>query len=512
LKLFETLSVDWKEAADSLETSCNNLNKSSFARRFVESYVDKIVANLLVQDPNNLIQYEQQCVEDSLLSSCKLVAKDLAIQINRGCQSKCQLLDKVLGLVFDPCMPYYHKDNEYFRRQNIEMFRLKDGFELLAQYLVEKVMYQKHYCTSVCHDVAVASSPSLLVPPVDIFPTLDTLHHILTALFEVISDIQYSKEDSKHLFVRDAIRNNTIYDSITIASAVMYFLQNVTEAEIMTLATDHVATVLEDLRSIFDYLSSTHVGDTNRFYAFWRAIILKLIRSSLVNLNALGWSQLDKLIDACAKHEPPPQFYLVEGAQCKCVNGIYHFAGKRDVDGNVMLDEEIVYDRVVSPYDESLLLPRTIKESASHEPFDVNFIDSLGEDRKISLICCKLLSKQKKWFISELDKEHPGTDRDLDYYVSKSYYNENRTLPPLTDWQPCGVAMDAEVDTPPTLTASKGLVLALGNENNTLEHQLVKWAIENDVCNLCEGGNQYSQLCNKKLKTHHSTNALEEKP
>ena len=82
-------------------------------------------------------------------------------------------------------------------------------------------------------------------------------------------------------------------------------------------------------------------------------------------------------------------------------------------------------------------------------------------------------SHQKWWFLSEADEEEPGTDRDIDYYYYKAKDYEE-AYPPPEGWVAC---RKASVDPPPLMEA-QGVLVAPGAEFDTLEHQLVKWAIE----------------------------------
>ena len=97
-------------------------------------------------------------------------------------------------------------------------------------------------------------------------------------------------------------------------------------------------------------------------------------------------------------------------------------------------------------------------------------------------------SQHKWWFLSEADEEQPGTDKDIDYYQHKSKQHEE-AKPPLSGWVTCR----SGVDPPPTLKAV-GLMVPPGEEYNTLEHQLARWAIENGVIELVLGDSIHREI------------------
>ena len=99
------------------------------------------------------------------------------------------------------------------------------------------------------------------------------------------------------------------------------------------------------------------------------------------------------------------------------------------------------------------------------------------EGHKLTLFRCTMRSQQKWWFLSEADEEQPGTDRDIDYYQHKSAKDHEEPYPPASGWATC---RSAGQDPSPNLQAI-GWVVPPGEERNTLEHQLAKWAISQRI-------------------------------
>ena len=100
-------------------------------------------------------------------------------------------------------------------------------------------------------------------------------------------------------------------------------------------------------------------------------------------------------------------------------------------------------------------------------------------------------SSHKWWFLSEADEDQPGTDKDVDYYQHKSKRDEE-ALPSHSGWLTCR----AGADPPPTIEAV-GKLVPRGEEYNTLEHQLAKWAIDNGVIELVLGDGIHREVVSR---------------
>ncbi len=97
-------------------------------------------------------------------------------------------------------------------------------------------------------------------------------------------------------------------------------------------------------------------------------------------------------------------------------------------------------------------------------------------------------SGQKWWFLSEADEEQPGTDRDIDYYQHKSKAHEEQE-PPSDNWITCRTGID-----PPPILRGEGLMVPPGEEYNTMEHQLARWATENGIVELVLGDSLHREI------------------
>ena len=185
---------------------------------------------------------------------------------------------------------------------------------------------------------------------------------------------------------------------------------------------------------------------------------------------------LEEIIEASIQRRPPPKSYVVKGAGLDFINGRFDFDPKRlGEDGWLKSGCEPIY-------------VRKIPESSSSNSGGTTTPENDGAGKTLTLFRCTMRSQQKWWFISEADEDQPGTDKDIDYYNNKSKQSEEH-LPSATGWLTC----KSGVDPPPTLRAV-GLLVPPGEEENTLECVLAKWAIENGVIELVLGDSIHREI------------------
>ena len=59
-----------------------------------------------------------------------------------------------------------------------------------------------------------------------------------------------------------------------------------------------------------------------------------------------------------------------------------------------------------------------------------------GNGIVLTLFRCQMRSRAKWWFLSEADKDSPGTDKDIDYYQHRSTVLEELE-PSASGWITC---------------------------------------------------------------------------
>eukprot|EP00537_Pseudo-nitzschia_pungens_P003953 CAMPEP_0172367922 /NCGR_PEP_ID=MMETSP1060-20121228/24635_1 /TAXON_ID=37318 /ORGANISM="Pseudo-nitzschia pungens, Strain cf. cingulata" /LENGTH=3187 /DNA_ID=CAMNT_0013092347 /DNA_START=34 /DNA_END=9597 /DNA_ORIENTATION=- len=483
-KLDKESTVVWTQAVETLQEANNYLRISREARDFVEQYMVQIVSILLDQQPLKVGNNERRCVEESLTLAVTIISNDLEIQIERGRRAPrgpngvaCRTLD-VLACVFCKKKQYYKGTKGSWNVNHLsglpltrlilaEKFLEEHGFARLVEYMSDRTIGDEDSSAIGTGDpsggdntalspMASVSSPqqqqhsqqalALLASSATSFPTIDLLHQVLTVLLDVYNT-NINKNDEKRLRALEQA-------AIDVSKATMRYISSCSEEALKKIPMEDLKLLVHDLLRIFDKLIEFRRPDTYDFYSFWRGLVLKLITSQSLPLKLFGWQQVETLLEASAAHRPPPRSFVVELAGCNFVNGEYHFKGVETEDGYGLRsgNNEISY----------------VREIPDDEP--------VNSGKKLTLFRCTMRSQQKWWFLSEADEEQPGTDRDIDYYQHKSKEHEE-TEPPLSGWLTC---RNAGMDPAPKLVRI-GLMVPPGEERNTLEHQLARWAIDNKI-------------------------------
>ncbi|RYG63860.1 hypothetical protein EON64_15125 [archaeon] len=149
-------------------------------------------------------------------------------------------------------------------------------------------------------------------------------------------------------------------------------------------------------------------GDSTslHFLEFWYLLILRALSSSSLLLRLWGVGELGELVGEVRRLRPPARSYKVLGAGTYFINGVY----------NVVADKVVAY---------------------GHGDHTLQYTKGDGDedDPIITLFRCTMRnSKSKWWFLSQADKEKPGTDKDIDYYLHRTPAEEDRE-PPASGWQ-----------------------------------------------------------------------------
>ena len=438
------LSVVWNSAVNSLKMAHVYLLSSQAARDFTEKYMQSIIGILVDQQAHKIGMHERSCVQDSLLFAVSIVAQDL----EHSSSSSTQLLP-TLELILDktkiffrpaPPKPGWNAPPQGVpeaRINAIERFHKIRGFQLLIK----------------CFE----SMPATELPQ-----RLSLLHHVIVVLTETLPE-----------------------ETLPLAETIMRLIRSASEDVFKKMAPDALAEIQSDLRQLFDRLLwyTKHPNPNYQryrtasqgFYQYWRDVVWTLISSKSLPLQLFGWEQVSELISACVAHRPPPKYYIVKGGGAEIVNGRYDYSGatakaineQTNQEGCVVpLGTEILYARKVT-------VPNKMSSTGINNPLAPT-TDTIV--KTLTIFRCTMRSQQKWWFLSEADEEQPGTDRDIDYYQHKSRPSEEGQ-PPCGEWITC---KNAGQDPPPTMEPFE-LMVPPGEEYNTLEHQLAKWAIENRI-------------------------------
>eukprot|EP00804_Cyclotella_cryptica_P003556 CCRYP_002177-RC/>CCRYP_002177-RC protein AED:0.09 eAED:0.09 QI:151/1/1/1/0.8/0.83/6/655/3175 len=434
------------------------------------------------------------------------------------------------------------------RNQMISTFKRLRGFTFLGIYLKERALLtQPHSTQQNSHHAHQQQQqqqppPNLVTTPV--FPPLDTLQIILEALKECVplpyeqQRVNYdnnsannnnnnnnSNNNNKNLNMKESADEEAKHDILLITTSIMSHLLHLDEETLKRLSPDAIRGITYHLQRIYERLALSDPPAIYDYYAFSRSLVLKLITSSSLPLKLLGWTALEEIIEASGEKRPPPKCYLVKGAGLDFINGIYEFDPKKIGEGGWIrngvdvsyirrIPEEEFHD-CVDPAAAASAAASSSTSSAVNvvvgggggtvvvggggavggassattpTTTTASAIPTEGAGKTLTLFRCTMRSQQKWWFISEADEDQPGTDKDIDYYQHKSKPQEE-SLPSISGWATCR----AGVDPPPTLKPM-GLMVPPGEEENTLECVLAKWAIENGVIELVLGDSIHREI------------------
>jgi len=154
----------------------------------------------------------------------------------------------------------------------IQRFHAEGGFSTLADYLSVRI-----------------NTP--------LFPSLEFLHQILSALFDAVPSRQIVNDDkSSAKEMEDHV--------IMVSQAVMDYMNSFTDESLKKQPPELIINCREYLQKIFDRLVvSCRRKQTYKFYSVWRGLILKFITSRSLPLRLTGWEQLKDCIEACKNHQ-----------------------------------------------------------------------------------------------------------------------------------------------------------------------------------------------------------------
>lgn len=467
----------------------------------MEKYMNQIISILVEQQPTKIGPHERKCVQESLAEAVSIVSKDLEIQCERGPAAVCQTLD-VLTTAFNKKKIYYkgHKGNwnanhysglPEVRMKMIEQFRHELGFHRLYKYMMQRIDGDDLVIEESAANVDGREDMDTSATPVSTssttsdtatqkeagrgsfpvrrgFPTIDQLHHILVALGDSVPSARNAAAKSRNDATQQPLSaqvKDMEEGAIEISKATMKYVSACSEESLKKVPTEQMAQVQTALQKIFDRLVVNHRDSTYEFYTFWRSLAWKLISATSLPLKLFGWQQVEDILHACSLQRPPPRSFVASGAGCTFVNGEYIYCGAQTPDGYALGGSDVSYERVI---------PQDAED---------------GAGKKLTLFRCTMRSQQKWWFLSEADEEQPGTDRDIDYYQHKSKEHEEME-PPYDGWITC---RNSGVEPPPKLQRH-GRMVPSGEEFNTLDHQLAKWAIENDVIGFVLGDSVHREI------------------
>eukprot|EP00956_Cyclotella_meneghiniana_P012400 scaffold17624_cov77-Cyclotella_meneghiniana.AAC.9 len=414
--------IVYPKIAQSIELSYQHLGDESRdnslylpARSFVDKYMESIIDAMLNQDFMKIGRLERSCIEETVRVALEIIVQDLksSVAVDRKQHSL-----GVLQRIFCFSRIYYRTSQSPndMRKKMIHMFKRLNGFRFLGLYL---------------HSRSTSELP--VQQPRQQFPlSLETM----LIMFDKVNDSFIIKEEDRSI-------------QRIISGETMRVLLSADEQAIETISSDAIKRTIRIIRDIELGLGCLPL--THAYYDFSRSFALNLINFSSTELKILGWTLLELIVEEDIEN-PPPSAFQVKGAGLDFINGLYEINTYQITEeGFLKHGSNISYVKKI--------------------PCNGNSEDGVG--KTLTLFQCTMRSQEHWWFISEADKNQPGTDRDIDYYHNKSKPHGNN-LPPIENWLTCH--RDSGVDPPPILQP-----VGVCECVTELEHNLLKWALENRV-------------------------------
>jgi len=153
----------------------------------------------------------------------------------------------------------------------------------------------------------------------------------------------------------------------------------------------------------------------------WPLNGLSLVQEKCIGLLAASWHKLDtdSFQESLTKLDPRVLASILKQAIQKAKNQIQPNKVSVTGAGNQVVNG--IYIRRGSPHDP---VPKFVLADGHWN----------GEDVEFTLFPCMTMAQTWKWCISIADEEQPGTDRDIDFYLSTSRPAKT-PLPPATGWR-----------------------------------------------------------------------------
>ena len=230
--------------------------------------------------------------------------------------------------------------------------------------------------------------------------------------------------------------------------------------------TDSLHSLIGALGQVYQWLSlnsPSSSGGVSAFQTFWLDHTLKVINSGSLVLKLFGLDQVQELIRDAYYTRPLARSYRVNNAGNPIANGLYEFSSR---DG-----DQVTY------------VKRPVNQG---EPL-------------LTLFRCSMRTKSKWWFISQADKEKPGTDKDIDYYQHKSNSEEERE-PSCFGWNCMGANNVLSKEPAPTLERVGELVDEGTDVSDYLVHKLSRWCLQNDLLNLVFSQSVHREVVSRSAK------------
>eukprot|EP01033_Poteriospumella_lacustris_P000104 gene104-67_t len=245
-----------------------------------------------------------------------------------------------------------------------------------------------------------------------------------------------------------------------LALVVMEKIVNLPDEVVKKENTESLSSVIQSIGTLVSFLSLKDIFH-EKYYIFWFDCVVRYINSSSIVVKLFGWEQMADLIQDIKSERPLAPSFLVEGAGSPFVNGRY------------VLDPETV----------------------NNDP--PQYVKADEGSPLLTLFRCNMRnSKSKWWFISQADIEKPGTEKDIDYYVHRSTFDEEGEPSPQnwTNTHP-GMVLHGKVPCPTLKREHAGDEAA-----SSIDFKLIRWLVDQEILNQVFNASMHREIINRSLK------------
>ncbi len=485
-------TVLWRHGPESLKAALD-WGEHPECMEFLEKCFLKVVSIMLDQVPGKLGEFERQCLEGTLEHAVNIILWLL----RRGEGGMPTLAMSVLFMLLSQTIIFYQCHHHHHRHNHATLFPSSYSAGSESELIRKARMNQ----------FLVGGGLSLIVKELskNAWQGSENIYLLLVALSDC--DTKDHEADVKQLV------SNIFKDMLIL-----------TEDEMKREPGESVNQIVECMHNLACGWGEEWVS---RVYSFSLELALKYIQSSSLPLRLIGWDMVPSRIERAIVDRPPARAYRVSGAGCPVANGLFVYAGMH---GNMPKYRNNAFPAPVTTGRQEgavewAILPKATVECDVHEETNDNAIGDVGigtctvdsdsnrsiqqqkeppptpEDVvELTLFQCDMQTDVKCWFISEADKESPGTDKDIDYYQNKGYGQDSiygSIEPPLEGWTTCP---KGGCDPPPKLEKLGSLLDTRRENGDTLEHKLVRWASENKVVMAVFGDSIHREVVNRSAK------------
>lgn len=262
------------------------------------------------------------------------------------------------------------------------------------------------------------------------------LHRRLLQIYrEQKEEVMLTCDDAKIIIqtIADFYGSIPNEDMLAISIMILRYVSELSSSELKKESVEVVGSIVHQVKRLID----CGAVDVESTFELWLNLTKKYVHSTSLPQRLFGFEQIVGLIQLVQQSRPFPTSFLVKNAGTELVNGEYQLCAESGV--NAMKGNCSMYTK------------------------------ELKNGQTLTLFRCTMRSGSKWWFISEADKDQPGTDKDIDYYQNQTQ-REDDAIPPTDDWTSTNQSIAPAPTLSPIYSSPKTSATKISSED-----QFIKW-------------------------------------